>query len=72
MKGSMELSCHFYSESLYCFGRYNVSQAYKFFFFFNLKRQPGAHSNLEDFPFWMLVAFSKSLGKCCHMFLWED
>ena len=41
-------------------------------FFFFLKRQPGAHSSLEDFPFWILVSFSKSLGKCCHMFLWED
>ena len=34
MKGSMELRCHFYNESLYCFGRDNVSQAYNFFFFF--------------------------------------
>ena len=42
------------------------------FFFFNLKRQARAHSSLEDFPSWMLVSFSKSLGKCCHMFLWED
>ena len=57
-------------SSSYCFGRYNVSQAYNIFFY--LKRQPRAHSSLKDFPFWMVVSFSKSLGKCCHMFYWND